>query len=370
MIKIITAIGNPNLNNTLRKYEEFKVIGNDILYSEGILDILKNDSEIDYLILGENYDKEIENLIYRIREINSKIKIIIVVNKKNQENINLYRLGVYELFYENEDIENIVNYLKTKNIEYLNEELRNEIDNLKKIILDNKKKSNDKIIKNICIGMVGTSGIGITTSCILFAKSLNKKNKILIIDFNLINSQIGFLYNKKIDYSKIDENNINDLIFNVEKNIDILIGLDVLKKYKKINYDSLRKYFESLKNKYDYIFVDTFNDNNLEENKLIFNYFDYIFFHSGIDQLEINKNNKILKRINMDWKISNDKIKIILYRINLLELIKIIKNKKNFKELKIIGIINKSFFIKNNLIRENKLLSKILIKRIMIKIKK
>lgn len=82
MIKIITAIGNPNLNNTLRKYEEFKVIGNDILYSEGILDILKNDSEIDYLILGENYDKEIENLIYRIREINSKIKIIIVVNKK------------------------------------------------------------------------------------------------------------------------------------------------------------------------------------------------------------------------------------------------------------------------------------------------
>ena len=32
LIKIITAIGNTNLNNQLKKYEEFNVIGNDISF--------------------------------------------------------------------------------------------------------------------------------------------------------------------------------------------------------------------------------------------------------------------------------------------------------------------------------------------------
>ena len=41
MIKIITALGNPTLNNELRNYSEFKVIGKDVQYIEGTLEILE-----------------------------------------------------------------------------------------------------------------------------------------------------------------------------------------------------------------------------------------------------------------------------------------------------------------------------------------
>ncbi len=366
MIKIITAIGNPNLNNTLRKYEEFNIIGNDILYTDGIIELIKKNQEIDYLIVGENYKNEIEELIYKVRDLNSKIKIIIIISKNNKEINNLYKLGISELFYEDENIENIINYLKTKNIEYLNIELRDEINNLKKIILENnKEKKVKKTIKNICIGMVGPPGIGKTTSCVLFAKALNKNNKILIIDFNLINSQIGFLYNKKIEYSKINEKNINDLIINADKNIDILIGLNLLKEYNKIDYINLLISINELKNTYDYIFVDTFFDTNFKENKKIFNSFDFIFLHSGINELEINKTEKITQKISEILDFNCEKIKILLYKIDLFELIKIFINKKYFKRLNIIGIIKKNIFIKKYLINENKLINKLIIKKIM-----
>ena len=41
LINIITAIGNSNLNNELKKYEEFNVLTNDILYSDGIIELLE-----------------------------------------------------------------------------------------------------------------------------------------------------------------------------------------------------------------------------------------------------------------------------------------------------------------------------------------
>ena len=47
MIKIITALGNPSLNNELKKYEEFNVIGNDIMYFDGVLEFLELNREID-----------------------------------------------------------------------------------------------------------------------------------------------------------------------------------------------------------------------------------------------------------------------------------------------------------------------------------
>ena len=47
MIKIITAIGKPELNYTLKKINDFDVLDNDIFYKEGNLkmfsmEILKN----------------------------------------------------------------------------------------------------------------------------------------------------------------------------------------------------------------------------------------------------------------------------------------------------------------------------------------
>ena len=41
MIKIITAINNPKINEELNNEKDIQVIGKDILYKEGILEILE-----------------------------------------------------------------------------------------------------------------------------------------------------------------------------------------------------------------------------------------------------------------------------------------------------------------------------------------
>lgn len=60
ILKIITAIGNENLNQALRKESEFEVIKGDILYREGILEILEIEKNIDILIIYEKLFGEIE----------------------------------------------------------------------------------------------------------------------------------------------------------------------------------------------------------------------------------------------------------------------------------------------------------------------
>ena len=59
MKKIITALGNPNLNEELKKIQEYKILGPDIQYQEGILEKLERNKDIDFLILSEIIPGEI-----------------------------------------------------------------------------------------------------------------------------------------------------------------------------------------------------------------------------------------------------------------------------------------------------------------------
>ena len=113
---IITAIGNPILNNKLKKIENINVLNNDILYQEGIFEILDLKKEIDFLILSQilpgNYF--LEELIEKIKEKNNKIKIIIILENINNELENiLTKKGIYRILYNNSieinDVLNIIN---------------------------------------------------------------------------------------------------------------------------------------------------------------------------------------------------------------------------------------------------------------------
>lgn len=362
MIKIITALGNPSLNNELKKYEEFNVIGNDIMYFDGVLEFLELNREIDYLILGEIIDiNNLNDFIDKVINNNRKIKIIVVINKKNKkiEDI-LLKKGILDIFYDDIEISEIVNFLKTKNIEYLNIELRSEINNLKKLLSEknNKKISkNKKIILNNqgnkIIGITGARGIGKTSFCVMLANSLKNK-KVLIIDFDLINSQINDIYNKKFEYAKIDELNINNYIFNVHNNIDILIGLNILYYYNKLNLANFKIKINNIREKYDYILIDTYSEYNFDKNKYILNMADKIFLLTGLNKLEINKTRKLINILIKKWQINNKKINIIYYKFNILEYLinKKIIDKNIFENIKIIGKIKNEilFFynIKNN----------------------
>lgn len=369
MINIITAIGNSNLNNELKKYEEFNVLTNDILYSDGIIELLEINKEINFLIIGEYIDNKnsIEKIIEEVNNVNNKIKIIAILNKKNKLlEKTLLQKGVVEIFYEEDSVENIINNLKTKNIEYLNKELRAEINNLKKLIEEknNKTRINNK---KLIIGVTGTCGIGKTTYTIQLANSLKKENRILIIDFDLFNSQVGEIFNKKVEYSKINENDINNFIYNIEKNIDVLIGINILNFYKKIDFSKINKKLDDLKKEYDFILVDKNNDLNLEYNKPIFESFDYNFLLSGMSRTDLGKTGKIVNSLTKKYGINPNKIGVIFYKLNIIQIIKLILKRKSYLEkisCKIIGVIKNNFSFRDDFFNKNKIINKKIIKKI------
>ena len=104
-IRILTAIGNQNLNNTLKKEKEFEILENDIFYREGILEFLEKNKNIDILILYEKLYGEINliNLIKNIKKINNEINIFFILENKNEELERLLKIeNVNNIFYNNE----------------------------------------------------------------------------------------------------------------------------------------------------------------------------------------------------------------------------------------------------------------------------
>ena len=87
MKKIITAINNPKLNEQLKKENNFKIIGKDIQYKEAILETLEKNKNIDIIIISEQILGEIkfEKLIKNIKLINENIKIIFILEVKNND---------------------------------------------------------------------------------------------------------------------------------------------------------------------------------------------------------------------------------------------------------------------------------------------
>ena len=79
MDNIITAIYEEKI---LRKIIKNKLIKNEnILYKEAIIDIVKKNKKIDILIISEKIpgDIDIIKLIKKIKNINKKIEIIIIL---------------------------------------------------------------------------------------------------------------------------------------------------------------------------------------------------------------------------------------------------------------------------------------------------
>ena len=88
MKKIITAINNPIINEKLKK-EKIEVIGKDIQYKEGILEILENNKEINFILIDEKLPGEIKNDELNkeyLEEIKKSMHYIDKKVKTNKEN--------------------------------------------------------------------------------------------------------------------------------------------------------------------------------------------------------------------------------------------------------------------------------------------
>lgn len=406
MKKIITALGNYLLNDKLLEQKEFQVISRDIQYQEGIFEIIEKNNNIDYLILSEILPGEnnILELVEKIKEQDKYIKIIIILENKNEELENkLYLKNINKIYYDNQiEIDEIINYLKNES-KNENEKIKDEIEKLKKILIENnilieenKLKNNELLKTNIkenntknkkVISIAGTGGVGksvVTLNLSNYFKS--QKEKVLIIDFDILNNSLHTLlgvseYSKKIK-NKIQKNdliqnkiNVKDLIIKINKKVDLISGINLLfdSKYK-ISNERINSIINELKIYYDIIIIDTSSECFLDYTKNILNKSDNIIFLLEGNLIEVKKANNLLKIYTETWKIKKEKINIIINKYNENSIDdKIIKN--IFSEYKILGkiklnkkyniLINKNYkenIINNDIKKEYKKISEKIIK--------
>lgn len=381
MIKIMTAINNPNLNEELKKENNVEIVCKDIQYKEGILEILENNIKIDFIIIDENLPGEIEleKLIEEILEKNEKIKIIITIKKENKNKKYFDNKKIIKIIYENKiNLDKIKNYKKyieeinTKEKIKISKKIGNEKTKEKKYNINiskikskiNKLKINNIKIKNKkskIITILGEEKVGKSMTIINFAYYFKNKNlKTLIIELNKKDPSIYtiFGYKKsnikikkekikikrykkyeqiKIKYKKIylNEKIIKKMITKINKNIDII-------SYSKIiNYKIIKK----LEKDYNYILIEIPPQ---KINKKILNNSDIKILLIRPNLLGIKNSKKIIEKNNI-YNINN--IKIILNNYNKYSINeKIIKN--IFNENKIIGkILYKKQY--ENLINKN-----------------
>lgn len=349
-MRIITALGNPKTNEKIKEKTNFEIIGNDIQYQEGVIEILERNSEIDLIIVSELLLGQIgfKKLIEKIKLINKKIEIIAILKNENEEIKNyLISKGVFNIFYNNKITNNeLINTINNINNIKKENDLNEEIKNLKKIILEknnlNNKISNkinkiclkikNKILKktnlknkniikkgkNKIVSVVGTNGIGKSVFSSILTKTIKNK-KILLIDFDIFNQSINSIFNvkKKKDKklkNKINtrEKNINNLIISINKNIDLLCAVDFLfdEKYK-IEKNKITKILEELLKKYDLIIIDTTSECFFDYTKEILEKSDIIFFLAQANLIELKKSKNLLDIYINKWKINKQKINIV-----------------------------------------------------------
>ena len=316
-MKIVTALGNPEWKNKLEK-SGLNIINQDIQYKEGILEYLENNKEINYLIILDelNGNISLENLIYKIQEINKKIKIIIFITKENKNLIKFLKIKkIKYLFFNNENKFKKINYLINKKRKIKNKIKINKI-NYKKI---NKIKNKSKIYL-----FFGLPGIGKTTIISNLFKLINLNKKILLINLNYDNS-LKIIFNIKNNKNNIIKINKNKYLFLNNKKINIY-KINLIK-----NIQEKLKIINNLKNNYDFIFIDMGSEYLKINSKILEKVFklsteNILIMRNG--KLDVEKNKKLINKLNIN------KIKILIneefkYGIDR-EIIKNIFNKYNF----------------------------------------
>lgn len=304
-MKVITAIGNPYVSEKLKQYENIEIVGKDIQYQEGIIEVLEIRNDIELLIISNTLPEEYEFsiLIDKIKKMKNDLEIIVFLKTKDENIENfLNSRNIYKIYYLDKDYEKFF-----YNFSNSNYEITKEINDFKQLILKNKETSQSKII-----GIIGTYGVGKSIFTSLLAKSMAyKKEKILLIDCDFMNKSISTIFEKS--------NNKNLKIYDVDLS--------------KQDY-RIKEIFENLKYEYDFILIDICS--NIKYMKKILLNVDNILFLIEPNLLELKKANRLLEILIKDFYLDTYKIKIIFNKTNKYSIEENIL-KEFFSEFSVIG---------------------------------
>lgn len=421
MKTVITAVANPIINNELKNKENIRVIGNDIQYQEGVIEALEKNKEINYIILSDILigKENLIDLIRKIKAINKNIKILVILTEENKKEYNeLISYGIEKIFYNNKvEIKEIIESINEEND---TDKLIEEINSLKKIILENnnsniieknkKEKANkknqtqnklfifdkikivnkikDKLYKYIpnniikkdnkntnseVISVLGPGGVGKSIFTINLANSyVYSKNKILIIDFDVLNNSLhtilGLKKYSRIIREKLKNNNlisnkinVKELTIKITNKIDLISGINILfdSKYK-ISSEKIFNIIKELKEKYEVIIIDNSAECFFDYTKNIIENSNINIFITEANLSEIKKSKNLLNMYINKWNINKNKINILFNKYNKNSIdINILKN--IFNEFNILGKLNfdekyNLIINKNGIICDNKIM--------------
>lgn len=373
MKRIITAIGDEELNNVLRMQKNVIIESSDIQYQEGIIEALDKYRDTDIVIIKEDIigELEIEDLIRGIIILKNDIEIILIANTINEfEGIN----NITKVVNDKENYVDIVIkfltgnvYIKTQNgtrledmkieKEEVIERVKNEkiriqrrnINKIEKIKEKIKKLLKKKEKKREVISVIGSAGIGKTTFISILSK-ISKSKKILIIDFDLINNNLHSIFGVSkypkemkekikdeefLNEFRLKEKNIKNLIVKVEKGIDLISCSNMIFDENYVyNGEGIKEMIEELKRQYEIIIIDTMQDIRYERmTKKILELSTKIICLVGGNLIEIKKTICLLSNYQ------KDKISVVYNKKNRYTMKKKILEVLLFK-FKIIGCLH------------------------------
>jgi len=338
--KVISAVGDSFIVNNLEN-NSFEVTG-DVFEQEVLFDLLKNEC-FDFLIISTQIEGTHSkySLIKQLRDINSKIKIIVITTQEDNQffeyliskNINHYFIDGKFTF---EDILKILNKVESNEIIKLNQEIEKNITETSLISTFDTQE---------IIAFAGTAGSGKSTVLVNLALLLAEKSlaNVLIIDLDTLNASINnffdisispntFNYELPIDKNSslnylvdfidkktFDENILEKAAIKLKKydNLSVITGNSSLSVCKNIlSYEHYSKILDKAKQLYDFIFIDTSSNIFLDSTQFALTNATKILFITEPNDISINRSQKLFSEVYKAWGIDENKLELIFNKVN------------------------------------------------------
>lgn len=346
-LKVITAVGNNSIGEFINS-EEIEMI-EDIPYQEGVLEIIKRNF-FDVLILSDELQGDFDKYIFidKIKEIDSKLKIIAIISKEDENYKSfLYSKGIFNIFIDGkdsvDDLRNAINNNQGKASKSVFKQ-RNVLDvsNCKDEIKTSLKGDIvPKFQKQQVITIAGTSSSGKSVIAVQMALILAKygQGKVLLMDLDTENACINQILGIKREPENpeyilpLDKNSsINYMVHAIDKrsfdvnifekylikskkfsNLDILSGNKSLYISKNIlNFEYYTKILECAKSLYDFIIIDSSSNVFLDSMQFSLINANKVFFLTEGNYISLERGYRLLNEIFPAWGISNKKIRILV----------------------------------------------------------